>query len=436
MPDPYRMNFSPTSPDNGISRGKAVVIVSHDCITPLGDGSDATFRNALESRSGIRRLTCIDTDGIPVKFGGEAVRPDLSHYPFLSARELKNWFSPVIPHALIVVHRALRKSGLIIDESNRERIGMLVSSAIGGVGAVLAAHDAMAAGRLPHPFSNPNTCLNMIGGKAAIMSGAGGPIYSPVAACATGAVSVACGVSMIQSGRVDAAVCGAVDFPLHPTILTGFATMNGVFQSDDPRDRSQSAPALSCRPFSEDRKGFLVSEGAAALILASESYARAKGLPVEGYVAGIGMNSDAHHFVVPFQETITRCMQIALDDAGIEPGDVDYVNAHAASTRVGDAVEVRALEDVFGREARVPVSSNKSQLGHTMGASSAIEIILCLMGMKEGWILPTINLLPDPEFALDFVPHKPRRADLRYVLSNSFGFGGCNCCVILRRADC
>ena len=274
-----------------------------------------------------------------------------------------------------------------------------------------------------------------MGGKVSILTGATGPIFSPVAACATGAASVATGALLLRAGRADAVIAGACDFPVIKSLLASFASMNGAFQSRKPDDRAAADPALASRPFSDDRKGFVVSEGAAALILATRAFAQERGLPVRGVVAGLGMTSDARHYVAPALPTITACMEEAIANAGVDPERIRAVNAHAASTGVGDATEVKALRRVFGDDRALPVSANKSQIGHTMGASSAVELILAFEGMRRGVLLPTINYRPDPPIELDAVPEGARALDHDLVLANSFGFGGCNVCAVVGRGD-
>jgi 3-oxoacyl-[acyl-carrier-protein] synthase II len=236
----------------------------------------------------------------------------------------------------------------------------------------------------------------------------------------------------LERGMADLALCGAVDFALVEPIVAGFATMNGAFRSAP--DTPEEHPARASRPLSVDRRGFVVSEGAGCILLATRDFARAHGLAFSVEIAGWGMTSDAHHFVAPHLKTVARCIAESLADAGIRPGDIQAVNAHATSTKVGDQVEVEALREVFGRGIP-PVTANKSLFGHAMGASSALETILAVLGMRDGWLPPTINYTPDPELELDVVPEGKRRLHQDFVLKNAFGFGGCNSCVVLHRVS-
>ena len=410
---------------------KNAVIVGYDAISPLGSDLDKQWRRALAGESGIGPLTRFPLkDGFPVAVAGQVPDIDGEPYPFLSARHRAAWFSPVFKYGMLSVARALERSGIIIDASLAPRVAVTYSSAVGGLDAVLHADRRLQAeNRLPHPYTNPNSCINMIGGKIAMQTGAQGPIMATITACATGLTSLLTGAMLLAQDRADVAICGAVDCALAEPIVAGFATMNGAYT---PRQGQDEPPAGASRPFSLNRRGFVISEGAGAIIIATREFARTHGLPYAVELAGWSMTSDAHHFVMPFMETVRRCMSQAISDAGLAPCDIDAVNAHATSTRAGDKVEFDALTAVFG-ERPPPVSANKSQTGHAMGASSAIETILALRGMEEGMILPTINHQPDPEIPLDCVAEGARRLAQRHVLKNAFGFGGCNACAVFRR---
>lgn len=422
-----------TRPDTAASD---IVICGYDMVTPLGEEPQAQWEAFAAGRSGVVRLDRFEHDeSYPVRVAGQVPAVDFSAQDFWSERDAGNWFSPVIFHSMLVARRALAHAGLVITPDNAPRVGITFSSAIGGLDAMIDAEAKVRRGLTPHPFTNPNGCLNLVAGKVSILTGAKGPIFSPVAACATGAASVASAALLLQTGRADAVIAGACDFPLLRSLLASFASMNGAFQSRKDSDRAFSDPARASRPFSKDRKGFVVSEGAAAIVVSTRGYAEARGLPVLAAVAGIGMTSDAAHYVAPSLPTITACMREAIRDAGLQPGDIPAVNAHAASTGVGDATEVKALRAVFGDDFRLPVSANKSQIGHTMGVSSAIELILACEGMRRGVLLPTLNYDPDPAIEIDAVAEGARSFEHDIVLSNSFGFGGCNVCLVLRRGE-
>jgi len=411
---------------------KDAVIVGYDAISPLGHDLQSQWQQALAGKSGIGPLTRFPlAENFPVRIAGQVPAIDDADYPFLSPRHLAAWSSPVFRYSMLSVARALKRSRLEITPGMAGRVAVTYSSAIGGLDAVLAADRRwQAENRLPHPYANPNACINMIGGKIAIQTGARGPITSTISACATGLTSMLIGAMFLKQNRADAVICGAVDFPLVEPIVAGFYTMNGVYI---PRQgRENDPPAAASRPFSADRRGFVISEGAGAVILTTREFAKAHGLRYTCELAGWGMTADAHHFVAPYFDTVRQCMLDALADAAIKPADIDAVNAHAASTRVGDKVEYDALRSVFG-DKLPPVCANKSLLGHAMGASSVLETIFALQGMQEAIVPPTINYTPDQEIAIDCVAEGKRLLGQEYVLKNAFGFGGCNSCAVFKR---
>ncbi len=408
------------------------MVVGYDAVSPLGTDLADQWRRALNGESGVGRLTRFRADaGFPVQIAGQVPEFDATPYPFLRPREMAHWTSPVFKHALLVVHRALANSGISITPGIAPRVAITFSSAVGGLDAVLHADRKMvAAGKLPHPFTNPNSCINMVGGKVSMLTGATGPITATITACATGVTSMIIGAMFLAQGMADVVICGAVDFALVEPIAAGFVTMNGAWR---PRPGSDPVPPekASC-PFSPNRRGFVISEGAGAIIIAGREFADAHGLDNQLEMAGGSMTEDDRHFVAPNFETVRRCMEESIGHAGITPADVDAVNAHAASTRVGDKVEYDAMKAVFG-DRIPPVSANKSLIGHAMGASSAIETIFAMEGMKHGRLIPTINYEPDPDMPMDCVTGGARDMSQEFVLKNAFGFGGCNSCVVFRR---
>ncbi|MEJ2640123.1 MAG: beta-ketoacyl-[acyl-carrier-protein] synthase family protein [Desulfosarcinaceae bacterium] len=408
------------------------VIIAYDAISPLGIDLDTQWQRAVEGQSGIGPLTRFAlNDEFPVRIAGQVASIDHLPYPFLKPREEARWPSPVFRYALLTVQRALEKCGLEISADLAPRVAVTFSSAIGGVDAVLNAdRNLKASGKLPLPCVNPNSCINMVGGKVSMLTGATGPICATITACATGLTSMIVGAMLMEQGRADVAICGAVDFALVEPIVAGFATMNGAYV---PKEGApEEPPAAASRPFSINRRGFVISEGAGCIVLATRQFARTHGIPSSVEMAGWSMTSDAHHFVAPFLDTVRRCIAQSIDDAGVPPEAIDAVNAHAASTRIGDKVEFDALADVF-QKMIPPITANKSLIGHCMGASSAIETILAVKSMEEGLLLPTINHLPDPEMKIDIAPSTARSLSQQYVLKNAFGFGGCNACAVFKR---
>ena len=411
---------------------KRAVILGYDAVSPLGTDMVTQWERAKSGESGVGPLTRFPlTEGFPVRIAGQVGEWDASPYPFLSPRKLAQWTSPIFKHALLVVHRALLRSGVEITADVAPRTAVTFSSAVGGQDAVLKADRRMIReGRMPHPFTNPNACINMVGGKISIQTGATGPITSTITACATGVTSMIVGKMLLDQDRADLVICGAVDFPLVEPIVAGFYTMNGAYRPKE--GQLPEPPQRASRPFSVDRRGFVVSEGAGCVILATQDFADAHGLTYDIELAGWSMTSDAHHFVAPNLETVQRAISESIENAGISPMDIASVNAHATSTRVGDKVEFDALNSVFG-EKMPPISANKSVTGHCMGASSAIESILAMEGMQTGTLPPTINYTPDPEMVLDCVSEGERHLNQEFVLKNAFGFGGCNACVVFQK---
>lgn len=409
---------------------RQAVILGYDAVSALGTRFPDAWEKALKGDSGIGPLTRFPMDeNFPVRIAGEVESIDDLDYPFLKPRERAKWTSPIFKHAMLTTSRAIERSGIEITPDIAPRTAVTYSSALGGLDAALEADRRLVReNRLPKPFTNPNACINMVGGKISILTGATGPITATISACATGATSMIIGAMFIEQGLCDVAICGAVDFALVPTIIAGFYTMNGTFS---PKSGENIPARAASRPFSKNRRGFVVSEGAGAVILAAREFARSWGLAYPAALAGWGMTSDAHHVVAPHLPTVTRCMELSLEHAGIDPQAVSSVNAHATSTQVGDKVEYDALSAVFGKKIP-PVTANKSMIGHAMGASSAIETIFAVQGMVDGKIPPTINYDPDPDMAFDCVPDNARRLEQPYVLKNAFGFGGCNACIVLQ----
>ena len=368
----------------------------------------AQWKRAAAGESGIGALTRFPLrEGFPVRIAGQVAEIDIAPYPFLRPREMAHWTSPIFPHALLVVHRALKRAGLEITPEMAPRVAVTFSSAIGGLDALIDADRTLVAtGKLPQPFMNPNSCINMAGGKVAILTGATGPIVSSR--------------HRLRHGEQFADPGGDVHRPgdgrrgdLRGRGLSAGRADRGRICDDErgvpPQGRGGTSvpPAAASCPFSLSRRGFVVSEGAGCIVIASRAFAAAHGLPFETELAGWAMTADACHVVAPNPVTVTRCMAESIRHAGISPAEIDAVNAHAASTKVGDQVEADALREVFA--GRVPpVSANKSQIGHAMGATSAIESILAMEGMRRGVLLPTINHRPDPAIDLDCVAEGAR----------------------------
>ena len=417
---------------------RRVVVVGCEVSTALGHGLEKTFSRAKNSESGIDWLSRFDAGSYGVKVAGEIPDFDPLAYEFLTERELHFWHAGFIPITMALSSDLVKKTGLIIDEENAYRVGGLVGSAMNGNDAFQQNLEALRSGSplKVSPFCLPNLCANMPMGKASMLLGFKGPNMSPATACATGNHCIAEAAKIIQRGDADVMFAGGVEFPLMPVIYYGFGNMRALIVTRET-DRSFDNPAAASRPYSKDRKGFVLAEGAGLLLLASLEYASTHDLPILAEILGVHMNSDAHHYTNPNQEAIAACAEGALRDAEMAPNDVQYINGHGTSTKVGDETEIACLSAVFGSYLKnIPISSNKSQLGHSLAASAAIEAALTVKGMQEGIILPTLHYDPDPKFAeldLDVVPDTPRKADIDVALSNSFGFGGTNCCIVFKR---
>jgi 3-oxoacyl-[acyl-carrier-protein] synthase II len=405
------------------------VIIGYDAVSPLGIDMEAQWQQALNGQSGIGPLTRFEQpDNFPVRIAGEVEAIDHLPYPFLNPREEARWPSPIFKYALLTVQRALDNSGLEITPELAPRVAITYSSAVGGLDAVLSADRKLISnGKLPAPCVNPNSCINMVGGKISMLTGATGPVCATITACATGLTSITMGAMLLEQGKADLVICGAVDFALNEPIVAGFATMNGAYVPKE--GASPEPPQSASRPFSNNRRGFVISEGAGCILLANRQWAKDRGLPHGIELAGWAMTSDAHHFVAPHFDTVRECIAQSIANAGIPPDAIDMVNAHAASTRVGDRIEYDALAVVFKGNIP-PVTANKSMLGHCMGAASAIETILTVKAMENQILLPTINYQKDADMALDIASETGRSLPQQYALKNSFGFGGCNTCAV------
>ena len=366
---------------------------------------------------------------------GEIPDWDPRIFPFSGKKEAYNWNASFVILTMAVVKEAMENAGLQMDKETSPRTACLIGSAINGTDAFRIAQGNMRDGGplKVSPYLLPNLCANLPSGKAGMLMGFTGPIFSPQGACASGNHAIGIGARMIRDGDCDFVLAGGVDMPIMPEIIHGFENMNATIKIT-AQDRAYNDPSQASRPFSRDRKGFVFAEGGGVVVLAAEEAIGAHGLHAKAEVIGVGWTSDAYHFTRPKPETIIRAIRETIDDAELTPADVQYINAHGTSTVRGDAAEVECLRAVFGEGLRhIPISSNKSQIGHTLGGAAAIEDALTIEGMQRGVILPTINYLPDPQFeGLDFVPNEARRVHHEIALSNAFGFGGTNCCILFR----
>jgi 3-oxoacyl-[acyl-carrier-protein] synthase II len=413
--------------------GDRIAVVGHAAVTCLGRDLDATWAGLIEGRSGLRRHAAFDPEryradvaGLVEGFGPGAADED----PAVAKLEVR-----AIHLAMAAARAAWADAALERGGFDPDRVALVVGSAFGGLD--LLDHEARHArrgGLATNPYLIPGLIINQGIGQIAQHLGLRGPGVAPANACASGGHAIILGALLLRVGAADLAVCGAAESAFSPAVVNGFATMRALFTRRAEEDRSWSDPAQASRPFSADRAGFVLSEGAGMLVLATESAARRLGLPPLAELAGWGMNSDGHHMAIPEPGSIARCLGLALAEAGVRPEQVDYYNAHGTSTTVNDRVETLAIKAVFdGHARRLPVSSIKGALGHALGAAPAIEAAVCVRALHAQVIPPTIHHRPDPELDLDYVPDRGRPAPLATILSASFGFGGTNNALVLRR---
>ncbi len=416
------------------SKNRKVLVVGYDAATALGATFADSWALASAGKAGLRRISrCHTTSRSNVV--GEIPDWDPASLPYVTRKEASLWDASYVFLTMEICRRALDHAGLEIDARTGPRTGCLIGSALNGTDSYRIAMDNYVnhGPTKVSPYLLPNVCANLPAGKAGMLLGFTGPIFSPQGACASGNHAIALGARMIRDGDCDFVLAGGVETCLIPEIIQGFANMQATIKIK-PSDRAAQDPGQASRPFSIDRKGFVLAEGAAVLVLAAEEAAKTHGLTPRAEIGGIGWNSDAHHFTRPNGKTVTRAMLAAIDDAELSAGDIGAINAHGTSTPTGDSLEVACLRTVFGeRLPDIPISANKSQLGHSLGASAAIEACLAIEAMHRGIVLPTVNHLPDPAFAdLDVVPNQARKHTHEFVLSNSFGFGGTNCCIVFQ----
>jgi 3-oxoacyl-[acyl-carrier-protein] synthase II len=413
---------------------RKVVVIGYAAATALGNTFSATWENAAAGKAGFRRLSRCEVD-TRSNVVGEIPDWTPESFPYVNRKEASLWNANFVFLTMEMCRQALQDAGLVIDSETGPRTACLIGSALNGSDAYRIAMDNYTRlGPLKvSPYLLPNLCANLPAGKAGMLLGFTGPIFSPQGACASGNHAIGIGSRMIRDGDCDFALAGGAETCLIPEIILGFANMLATIKVG-PKDRSYQDPTQASRPFSLDRKGFVLAEGGGIVVLAAEEAARANGLAPRAEVAGVGWNSDALHFTRPNADTIVRAMRDAIADAGITPEDIGAINAHGTSTPSGDTAEADCMRAVFGgRLPGIPISANKSQVGHSLGASAAIEAALAIEAMRRGIVLPTVNHIPDPALAdLDVVPNEARRHPHEFVLSNSFGFGGTNCCIVFR----
>ncbi|MDB4865967.1 MAG: fabF [Cohnella sp.] len=408
-----------------------VVVTGMGVITSLGSDIPAFWNNLLSGKSGISRIEAFDTSEYTTKIAAEI--KNFNPQEFGLDKKVTRKMDRFVQFGAVASLMALQDSGLQIGENaDPERVGVIVGSGIGGLGTWEEQHTILLekGPRRVSPFFIPMMIANMASGQVSMLTGAKGPNTTAVSACATGTHSIGDSFKIIQRGDADAMICGGAEATIRPIGLAGFCSMRAMSTRNEE-------PEKASRPFDVDRDGFVMGEGSGVMILESLEHAQKRGARIYAEVIGYGMSGDAYDMVEPDPDGAARSMARAIKDAGIEPEEIDYINAHGTSTPVGDLSETIAIKKAFGNHAyTLAVSSTKSMTGHLLGAAGGIESVILVMTLQNGDIPPTINLdNQDPELDLDYVPNKARQANVRTALSNSFGFGGHNATLIMRKYE-
>jgi len=410
---------------------RRVVITGIGILSPAGIGLEQNWSNIIAGNSGIRTISLFDATGYPSTVAGEV--PDFDVTQFLSPKDARK-MDRFIQFGMAAGIEAIKDSGLEITEDNADRIGAYIGSGIGGIGTIEATTQTLMekGPRRVSPFYVPSAIINMISGNLSIMFNLKGPNLSMVTACSTATHAIGEAGRLIEYGDADVMVAGGAEAPITPTAVAGFGNAKALTGRNDD-------PAGASRPWDADRDGFVIAEGAGVVVLEEYEHAKARGANIYCELAGFGLSGDAYHMTSPSEggEGATRCMNNALRNAGINPDQVDYVNAHGTSTPLGDLAETKAVKGTFGDYAsKLAVSSTKSMVGHLLGAAGGVEAIYTAMAIKHQVAPPTINLdNQDPECDLDYVANAARDMKIDVALSNSFGFGGTNGTLVFKKVS-
>ena len=408
---------------------RRVVITGIGLVTPLGIGVEESWKAAINGVSGVGHITHFDASSLPVRIAAEVKGFEPANY--VEIKEIKK-MDRFIHFALAAATMAVEDSGIQINQDNAERVGVIIGAGMGGLPAIEHYHKAyLEKGyRRISPFFIPMLIINLASGNVSIKFGAKGPNSAAVTACATGSHSIGDAFKIIQRGDADVMIAGGTESVITPLGIGGFAVMKALSTRNDE-------PEKASRPFDSERDGFIMGEGSGVIILESLENAVNRGAKIYAEIIGYGMSSDAYHITTPAPEGegAARCMKAALRDADIEPESVNYINAHGTSTKYGDELETAATKAVFGEHAyKLCMSSTKSMTGHLLGAAGGVEAVFSILSIYHNIVPPTINLEnPDPECDLDYVPHKARNTEVEFAMSNSFGFGGTNACLLFKK---
>lgn len=411
-----------------MTKKQRVVVTGLGALSPIGNDVPTMWDNALKGVNGIDKITRIDTTPYNVHIGGELKNFDIeAHIPKKEARKMSRFTQ----YAVVAARQAVKDSGLVIDETNANRVGVWIGSGIGGMETFEEAHDLLKerGPRRVSPFFVPMLIPDMATGQVSIDLGAKGPNGSTVTACATATNSIGEAFKFIERGDADAMIAGGTEAPITHMAIAGFSASRALSTNDDIE--------TACRPFQEGRDGFIMGEGAGILVLESLESAQARGANIYAEIVGYGSTGDAHHITAPGPdgEGGSRAMEAAMNDAGIQPSDIQYLNAHGTSTPVGDLFEIRAIKKTFGEAAKsLKISSTKSMTGHLLGATGGVEAIFSVLSIRDSKIAPTIHAdNNDPEIDLDITPNKAVDCEINYAMSNSLGFGGHNAVLVFKK---
>ncbi|MBW2558561.1 MAG: beta-ketoacyl-ACP synthase II [Deltaproteobacteria bacterium] len=413
-----------------ISR-RRVVITGLGIVSPLGNCLEDAWSGICSGKSGITEITRFDTTGFNTKIAGEL--KDFDPLTFINFKERRR-LDDFIIYALAASEMAMDDSGLVIDDKNGERVGVILGSAIGGLSTMEKGKETILnlGPKKMSPFTIPAVLANLAPGHVSIRFGAKGPISCVVTACASGNSAISDAFRTIVFGYADAMITGGTEAAVTPLTIAGFNAMRAISARNEEPERAS-------RPFDRDRDGFIVSEGCGIVILEELSHALKRGARIYAEIAGTGSTSDAFHMAAPppGHAGAVRCMRLALQDAGMEPTDIDYINAHGTSTPLNDLYETDAIKKVFGGySGKLAVSSTKSMTGHMLGAAGGVEAIFSVKAIQEGIVPPTINLdNPDPKCDLNYTPHTAQHREIRAAMSNTFGFGGVNSVVVFKKFE-
>lgn len=410
---------------------KRVVVTGLGLVTPVGHDVESSWRSILAGQSGIGTIDTFDVEKFPTRFGGPIRGFEAADY--MPAKSVKR-FDPFVHYGVAASVQAMDDSGYPLRSDHNDRVGVAVGSGIGGIDTIhdtcVGFHDAGGNPKKVSPFFIPSSIANMAAGQVSIQLGLNGPNIAAVSACTTGVHNIGLAARMIAAGDADAMLAGGCEMAVNPVGLSGFCAAKALSTRNDD-------PTAASRPWDVDRDGFVLSDGAGVLMMEDLDSAEARGAKIYGELVGFGMSADAHHITMPSGHGARQCMQNAVEDAEIDPDQINYINAHGTSTSAGDVVESGAIESVLGEAAQgVAVSSTKSMTGHMLGAAGSAEAIFSLLAMRDQVAPPTINLdNPDEGCRLDYVPGAARPMTIDHALSNSFGFGGTNGSLVFRRVD-